>query len=139
MKIDGNVTGVYDILKKQKGQLEKRDEVQKKPATKSGMFKKVLSDKTSQVEKPGTTDLARRQTADALKRPHNQLDHVEISRKSQLVSNMMEKVLETPAARAKKIKEIKKKVDEGTYKIDAKKVAEKMIRDGVLDELLRPI
>jgi flagellar biosynthesis anti-sigma factor FlgM len=51
----------------------------------------------------------------------------------------MDKVLETPAARAKKIKEIKRKIEEGTYKIDSKKVAEKMVRDGVVEELLRPI
>ena len=139
MKIDGNITGVYDILKKQKGQLENKDEVPKRPVEKSGLFKKVLSDKTSQTEKPGSAGTSKPSPTDSLRQSRHHFDHVDISRKSQVASAIMDKVLETPAARAKKIKEIKRKIEEGTYKIDSKKVAEKMVRDGVVEELLRPI
>jgi flagellar biosynthesis anti-sigma factor FlgM len=46
---------------------------------------------------------------------------------------------QVPDIRQKKVDEIKEKLEKGEYKIDPRKVAQKMIDTGVADQLMRPI
>ncbi len=41
-----------------------------------------------------------------------------------------------PDIREEKVAELKKQIDQGTYKIDGKKIAFKMIKEFILDEIL---
>jgi flagellar biosynthesis anti-sigma factor FlgM len=63
-------------------------------------------------------------------------DSVEISQTSAEIRRAKEVIKEQPEIRTEKVRVVKKEVDEGTYKVDGEKVAEKIIRENVLDELL---
>jgi negative regulator of flagellin synthesis FlgM len=52
---------------------------------------------------------------------------------AQLIQNTLEA---TPDVREDKVAEIKKAVDEGTYEVDSKKVAEGMLRENAVDSML---
>ena len=63
-------------------------------------------------------------------------DSVEISQQSSEIRKVKEVIMEQPEVRTETVKKIKKEIDEGTYKVDGEKVAEKIIKENILDELL---
>jgi negative regulator of flagellin synthesis FlgM len=62
-------------------------------------------------------------------------ERVELSNASVEYSNAAEKVEEAPKDRAEKIESLKMKVSDGTYNIDSRKIAEKIIRDSLFNAL----
>jgi negative regulator of flagellin synthesis FlgM len=63
-------------------------------------------------------------------------DNVILSPKAKEL-NEAEKILSTcPDINEEKVAQIKKQIEEGTYQIDSKKIAEKILKDTLLDELL---
>ncbi len=62
---------------------------------------------------------------------------VEISNTSVEISKAAEKMEVVPEERAKKIEELKMMVENGSYNIDAKKIAEKIVNDSLF-KLVQP-
>jgi len=54
-------------------------------------------------------------------------DKINLSPKARTFQKIHQTLKETPDIRAEKVKELKQAIEEGTYKIDAQKIAEKMI------------
>lgn len=63
-------------------------------------------------------------------------DQVEISQTGAEITKAKEVIRETPDVRVEKVREVKKEVDDGTYKVDGRKVAAKIIKENILDEIL---
>lgn len=60
-------------------------------------------------------------------------DKVELSAESKEMQKIYEVLKSTPDVRAEKVSELKKQVQEGSYQVDSGAVAEKMIKDSLLD------
>ena len=56
-------------------------------------------------------------------------DKVNISGKGREVADIIASVNQLPDIREAKVQEIKKSVDSGTYNIDARKIADRMLKD----------
>ena len=69
----------------------------------------------------------------------NKASAVSVSLANQGIEAATKLVAQTPEVRAKLIAELKAKIEKGEYKIDPKKVADKMIKNGFVDILIRPI
>jgi negative regulator of flagellin synthesis FlgM len=66
----------------------------------------------------------------------NAKDSVEISQAGADIRKAKEVINEQPEVRINKVQNVKNEVDEGAYKVNGEKVAEKIIKQNVLDELL---
>ena len=62
-------------------------------------------------------------------------DKVELSQTVREVNKAREELASIPDIRAEKVDEIKKQIDDGTYKIDGNKIAFNMIRQSLIDEI----
>ena len=60
-------------------------------------------------------------------------DKVELSAESKEMQKIYEILKSTPDVRAEKVSELKKQVQEDSYQVDSGAVAEKMIKDSLLD------
>jgi len=77
--------------------------------------------------------------ADGLSKSHNpgpNLDKVEFSQTAMDVKEAREQLESIPDVREGKVNEIKAQIEEGTYKVDGKKIAFNMIRDSLIDEIV---
>jgi len=64
-------------------------------------------------------------------------DSVEIStQQGAEVRKAKEVISEQPEVRTEVVREVKKEVDAGTYRVDEGKVADKILKENILDELL---
>jgi negative regulator of flagellin synthesis FlgM len=63
-------------------------------------------------------------------------DKVELSQTVREVNKAREELASIPDIRAEKVDEIKKQIDDGTYKIDGNKIAFNMIRQSLIDEMV---
>jgi negative regulator of flagellin synthesis FlgM len=63
-------------------------------------------------------------------------DNVILSPKAKEIYEAKKILRECPDINEEKVAEIKKQIEEGTYQIDSKKIAEKLLKDTLLDELL---
>ena len=63
-------------------------------------------------------------------------DKVVLSPKAKEVQEATELIKELPDIREEKVAKLKEQVDQGTYKIDGEKIAFKMLKESILDELL---
>lgn len=63
-------------------------------------------------------------------------DRVEISSDAAVLAKGMETIKSTPDVRADKVAELKKAIQAGTYKMDAAKIAEKMIGSSIEESIL---
>ncbi len=63
-------------------------------------------------------------------------DKVVLSPKAKEVQEVTEVIKELPDIREEKVAKLKEQVDQGTYRIDGKKIAFKMLKESILDELL---
>lgn len=61
---------------------------------------------------------------------------VVLSPKSKEVQEATKLIKELPDIREEKVAKLKEQVDQGTYRIDGKKIAFKMLKETILDELL---
>lgn len=59
----------------------------------------------------------------------NTSDTVDISQKSKEIADIMSKVDQLPDVREAKVQEIKQSVDAGTYTIDPRRVAERILKE----------
>lgn len=59
-------------------------------------------------------------------------DKVEISKEALEYGKIMEKLREIPDVREEKVERLKAEIEAGTYKIDSKKIANKMVDDANL-------
>jgi negative regulator of flagellin synthesis FlgM len=62
-------------------------------------------------------------------------DKVELSQTVREVNKAREELASIPDIRAEKVDEIKRQIDDGTYKIDGNKIAFNMIRQSLIDEI----
>ena len=69
-------------------------------------------------------------------KPGPNLDKVEFSQTARDVKEAREQLESIPDVREEKVQEIKTQVEEGTYKVDGKKIAFNMIRDSLIDEIV---
>lgn len=60
------------------------------------------------------------------------------NRATQTLNRIKEAIRNEPDVRAERVAEIQAKVKQGTYKVDADKVAEKMINTSLKEDLERP-
>lgn len=56
-------------------------------------------------------------------------DTVDISKRSKEIADIMSAVNQLPEVREAKVQEIKQSVDAGTYTVDSRKVAEKILKE----------
>lgn len=63
-------------------------------------------------------------------------DKVVLSPKSKEVQEATKLIKELPNISEEKVAKLKEQVDQGTYRIDGKKIAFKMLKESILDELL---
>ncbi len=63
-------------------------------------------------------------------------DQVILSPKAEEIQKAKQQLQSIPEVDTERIARIKRELAEGTYKIDGKKVAEKMLRDSMLNEIL---
>ncbi len=63
-------------------------------------------------------------------------DKVVLSPKAKEVQEATKLIKELPDIREDKVAKLKEQVDQGTYRIDGKKIAFKMMKESILDELL---
>ncbi|MBT8350945.1 MAG: flagellar biosynthesis anti-sigma factor FlgM [Deltaproteobacteria bacterium] len=63
-------------------------------------------------------------------------DKVVLSPKAKEVQEATKLIKELPDIREDKVAKLKEQVDQGTYKVDGKKIAFKMLKESILDELL---
>ena len=64
------------------------------------------------------------------------VDKVVLSPKAKEVQEATELIKELPNIREEKVAKLKEQVDQGTYRIDGKRIAFKMLKESILDELL---
>jgi negative regulator of flagellin synthesis FlgM len=76
-------------------------------------------------------DLAKQGSSQTVKE-----DKVVLSPKSKEVQEATKLIKELPNIREEKVAKLKEQVDQGTYRIDGKKIAFKMLKESILDELL---
>jgi negative regulator of flagellin synthesis FlgM len=63
-------------------------------------------------------------------------DSVHISQTSADMAMAKEIIKDQPEVRVEKVDEVKREINSGSYKVDGKKVAEKIIKENILNELL---
>ncbi len=66
----------------------------------------------------------------------NNEDTVEISQNARAAKRIIEQVESIPDVREKKIEDIRNQIEEGTYQIDGKKIAFKMMKASLIDEIV---
>jgi len=79
--------------------------------------------KLSGLAKPGSSQAAKE-------------DKVVLSPKAKEVQEATKLIKELPDIREEKVAKLKEQVDQGTYRVDGKKIAFKMLKESILDELL---
>lgn len=60
-------------------------------------------------------------------------DRVEFSQRSKDLQKIHETLQATPDSRAAKVAEIRKRIEQGRYQVDGEALAEKMIKESLLD------
>ena len=63
-------------------------------------------------------------------------DSVQISQASADIAKAKEIINEQPEVRTEKVNQVKQAIKNGSYEVDGKKVAEKIIKENILNELL---
>lgn len=63
-------------------------------------------------------------------------DGVVLSREAQQVLALKDKVAQAPEVRQQRIEELRHQIEAGTYRPDARQVADKMVKTRVFDELI---
>ena len=63
-------------------------------------------------------------------------DKVVLSPKAKEVQEATKIIKELPDIREEKVAKLKEQIDQGTYRVDGKKIAFKMLKESILDELL---
>lgn len=69
--------------------------------------------------------------SDTKRAPAKGADKVEISARAKELSNAKKAASEAPEVRLEKVKHIKKAIEEGSYKVDAVQVAEKILKENL--------
>jgi negative regulator of flagellin synthesis FlgM len=97
---------------------------------------KIYSNKPPENQGPsGAQNVQKTQAADARDGNVNQArktapaDKVNISDRSREIADLMAAVNQLPDVREARVQEIKESVEAGTYRVDPRKVAEKMISE----------
>jgi negative regulator of flagellin synthesis FlgM len=83
------------------------------------------------VQDKKTTALPRDKAA----HPGAKTDTVDISDTAKRVSADREEMDRIPDVREEKVAELKKQVENGSYQVDPEKIAEKMLKDGFLNDI----
>lgn len=78
-----------------------------------------------QAEKASTSRVANKQDENVNIR---QNDRVELSTRKSEMDKLLKTAADMPDIRAGKVAELKQKIDDGSYKVDGVKVAEKMLK-----------
>lgn len=63
-------------------------------------------------------------------------DGVVLSKEAQQVLALKDKVAQAPEVRQQRIEELRRQIESGTYRPDAKQIAEKMLKARVFNELI---
>ncbi|HWI52426.1 MAG TPA: flagellar biosynthesis anti-sigma factor FlgM [Symbiobacteriaceae bacterium] len=63
-------------------------------------------------------------------------DGVVLSREAQQVLALKDKVAQAPEVRQQRIEELRRQIEAGTYRPDARQIADKMLKTRVFDELI---
>ena len=86
----------------------------------------------SNIQDGGKTDgLAKEGSSQTVKE-----DKVVLSPKAKEVQEATKLIKELPDIREEKVAKLKEEIEQGTYRIDGKKIAFKMLKESILDELL---
>ncbi|MBI4793363.1 MAG: flagellar biosynthesis anti-sigma factor FlgM [Deltaproteobacteria bacterium] len=90
-----------------------------------------LTDAISQIRTDNQVEVkkARKADAGAASAGPSAADKVDLSSTSRDVQKMKEILEQTPPMRMEMIESLKKQIDEGTYRIDARDIADKMMAD----------
>lgn len=92
------------------------------------LIKDVLS-AVKGYEKPETEAVDRPVRKDKAGKPSERSDSVRISREGRLFARALREAQETPEVRRTRVNEIKEQVDAGTYVIDSRKTAAKIVEE----------
>jgi negative regulator of flagellin synthesis FlgM len=83
------------------------------------------ADPSKQAEKQRISEKAKDQSPSP--------DKVELSAQSKEMQKIHEVLQATPDVRAEKVAALKKRIEEGRYEVDSEALAEKMIKESILD------
>ena len=90
----------------------------------------VSNNKVQQVE---TSSQAERSQKGGVAQPDS--DRLELSVRSREISHLEDLIRSTPDIREEKVEQVRNELESGTYNVKAEKIAEKMIRGNLLDEI----
>jgi len=80
-------------------------------------------------EKPETEEVGRTSRKDSSGRTSGRSDSVRISQEGRLFARALREAQESPEVRRARVNEIKEQVDAGTYVIDSRKTAAKIVEE----------
>lgn len=97
-----------------------------------------LTDVISQIRTDNKVEVKKTRKAEGVaeSRPPVASDTVELSNSSRDVQKMREILDQTPAMRMEMIEALKKEINEGTYHVDARDIADRMLDDLLAEDSL---
>ncbi|MFZ5760728.1 MAG: flagellar biosynthesis anti-sigma factor FlgM [Thermodesulfobacteriota bacterium] len=97
-----------------------------------------ITDAISQIRTDTKVDVKKNRGAEgaAAKNAAAPADRVELSSGSRDVQKMKEILEQTPAMRMEMIEALKQQINEGTYRVDARDIADRMLDDLLADDSL---
>lgn len=87
--------------------------------------------KVAQANSTDPADKSRTAQKDTEKSPAG--DKVEFSQRSKDLQKIHETLQSTPDSRAAKVAEIRQRIEQGQYQVDSKTLAEKIIKESILE------
>ena len=85
----------------------------------------------NQVQEKDKADAAAEQT----EQQQNKADTVALSNAAKNIQEAQKQLEAIPDVREDKVAELKEQIENGTYEIDAEKIADKMLKDALLNDL----
>ena len=81
------------------------------------------------AQRPATAPAAQRANAPAASKPAAPADTVDISGQGRVAAEISAAAQQLPDVREARVQELKRSIDAGTYTVDARKVAESILKD----------
>lgn len=94
----------------------------------NGIFNKIDIYNQNKIQEDKNTQLKKKDDVSNLK---SSSDKVELSNEVKLLNNVIDNVKKQDVDRTDKIKELKEKISAGEYKINAEKIADKILQNEI--------
>ncbi len=99
------------------------------------IYQLYQGDKSAQVEK--TKDIKPADKFGPESKRIREWDRIELSKELQELERLKEQVREEEKARERRVEEVKRQIEEGTYDMNARRTAYGMIRENIIDKIVK--